>query len=261
MKILIVSPHRDDAAFSLGLAVEAWLAAGHAVTVLNCFTLSEYAPYSDVGSLHANDRQSFATAVRKREDIAWNKLIRDAVRFNDLDLLDAPLRLAMSLDEAMATPIRAGDRAVARVAGSIAKWAKAGPERAVVLPLAIGDHVDHRVAREAGQQALAELPVPMGYYEDLPYAARPEAQDRMAALAGELSPEFEPVFATEPVNLKPAKGRKRRIAECYDSQIDSPTAEQIAAFSGQYGGRERLWVNPAWRASALVAVPAAEVTS
>jgi hypothetical protein len=40
------------------------------------------------------------------------------------------------------------------------------------------------------------------------------------------------------------------MAECYDSQIDSEIVEQIAAFSGQYAGRERLWVNAAWAASA-----------
>ena len=68
MKIVVVSPHRSDAAFSLGLAVGSWLEQGHTVEVMNVFTRTEHAPYSDVDSLHPNDRMSFASAVRKRED-------------------------------------------------------------------------------------------------------------------------------------------------------------------------------------------------
>ena len=70
MIFVVLSPHRDDAAFSLGLAVDSWLAAGHSVSVLNFFTQSAYAPYSDVETLHANDRVSFVSAVRRREDVA-----------------------------------------------------------------------------------------------------------------------------------------------------------------------------------------------
>ena len=120
MKILILSPHRDDAAFSLGLAIDTWLAAGHRVQVLNFFTQSLYAPYSDAESLHQNDRVSFVSAVRRREDIAWNKLLRDRLEFHDLDLQDAPLRLNCDLGELPTLEIRAGDRALARAAGAIA---------------------------------------------------------------------------------------------------------------------------------------------
>jgi len=38
MKITVLSPHRDDAAFSVGLAIAEWLNAGYAVEVVNCFT-------------------------------------------------------------------------------------------------------------------------------------------------------------------------------------------------------------------------------
>ena len=51
--------------------------------------------------------------------------------------------------------------------------------------------------------------------------------------------------------------RKARMAECYDSQIDSEMVGTIAAFSRTYGGRERFWANPVFCASAL----ASEATS
>lgn len=257
MKIVIVSPHRDDAAFSLTLSVAAWLEAGHQVHVLNCFTQSAYAPFSDAESLHANDRVSFVSAIRKREDEAWHKVMGGRVRWTDLDLLDAPLRLACAVDEVLAVEIRPGDRAVARVAGAlrkIADSARAG-EVAFALPAAIGGHIDHRVVRAAGELMMREQFLPVALYEDLPYAAwiGDHGGDRAGVEEAVRNPaeEFAPVFM-EDVAAEPAQRvtLKRRAAECYDSQIDSSTAGLISDFCLGYGGRERLWANAAWQGTA-----------
>ena len=68
LKILILSPHRDDAAFSLSIAITNWLTARHTVTILNVFTRSRHAPYSDAGFVHENDELSYVSAMRLRED-------------------------------------------------------------------------------------------------------------------------------------------------------------------------------------------------
>ena len=250
MKIVIVSPHRDDAAFSLGLTIEHWLSAGHTIQILNCFTQSEYAPYSDVGSLHSNDRRSFASALRQREDAAWNKLLRGRLQIADLDLLDAPLRLACGVDDVTTVEIRPGDRAVARVAGAIAKAARHGA--AIVAPLAVGGHIDHRVVHQAALESLTASSAPLSFYEDLPYAARPGAAEQLASLAAETGLELKPGFVSD-ISPDPQAEvvRKERMAQCYDSQIDSAVATQIAQFSMGYLGRERLWTSPAWRAAGL----------
>ena len=254
VKIVIFSPHRDDAAFSVGLSIETWLEAGHTVHVLNCFTQSAYAPFSDADSLHPNDRVSFVSAVRKREDTVWAKLLGGKLLITDLDLLDAPLRLACGADEVLSMPIRPGDRAVARIAGAVAKLARtaSAAELALVLPLAIGGHIDHMVTRQAGLDMLAGSPLPIAFFEDLPYAARPGAMEGIGAEAESTGFAPKPSFASEPqTDGTAAAGRKRRMAEAYDSQIDSEVAGQIADFSRGYQGRERLWCNRAWRTSVL----------
>lgn len=254
VRIVVLSPHRDDAAFSSGLAIEAWLARKHRVTVLNCFTESAYAPFSDAESLHPNDRKSFVTAIRRKEDVAWNKLLRDRLDFHDLTLLDAPLRLACSADEVLTVEIRPGDRAVARVRGAIEKLLKgAGAGQvALVAPLAVGGHIDHRVVRQATLEAVSGTGPPLAFYEDLPYAARPGASEQPASLAQEAQLDLHPVFGqTAAVDDVGAIRRKHAFAECYDSQIDSDDVRLIAEFARPLGGRERLWANPAWRASEL----------
>ncbi len=228
--------------------------------MLNCFTQSEYAPYSDAESLHANDRVSFVSALRKREDVAWAKLLRNKVAISDLDLLDAPLRLVCGVDQVLTLEIRSGDRAVARVAGAIAKLARVGPVEtlAIVLPLAIGGHIDHRVTRQAGLEALAASPIPVAFYEDLPYAARPGFDGEISSCVEATGLRLQPCFTADAAEDAAARiARKRCMAECYDSQIDSQVAAQITDFARHYGGRERLWANQAWRKSPLY-IPATE---
>jgi LmbE family N-acetylglucosaminyl deacetylase len=94
VKIVVVSPHQDDAAFSLSLAIGAWLERGHAVEVVNCFTRSEHAPFSDVSSVHANDRMTYVTAVRAKEDESWRKQIGAGAKRLSLKDLNVKVRCA-----------------------------------------------------------------------------------------------------------------------------------------------------------------------
>ncbi len=171
MRITVVSPHRGDAAFALGLAIEAWLARGHAVEVVSCFTRSEFAPYSDVGSVHANDRVSFVTAVRKREDEAWRKLHpaqhgAAKLTLTDLNLKDAPLRLHCGANEVFGRAADASEKVVSKIRRAL-EMSRAG---ALVLPLGLSAHVDYVTARNVALSAqVAGFPV--AFYEELPYAA------------------------------------------------------------------------------------------
>jgi len=245
LKIVVVSAHRDDAAFSLGLTIEAWLAGGHAVNVVSCFTRSAYAPYSDAESLHPNDRLSYVTAVRAREDTAWSKMYRGPLSLTNLRLKDAPLRFHCSADEVLGRPVSLTDKAF----GVIQKGLSRSGGNAFVLPLALGAHVDHVTARDSSVPASAGQQ-PCALYEDLPYAARPGAEQSIEAAvidaAALLGAPLHPVFATAEQDPDAATARKRRLAQNYDSQVDEATVEQIAGFCIRYGGRERLWANTAW---------------
>ena len=250
MRIVVVSPHRDDAAFSLGLSIGCWLDAGHAVHVVNCFTRSAYAPHAEFEFIHSNDRMARVSALRLREDEAWQKMYGRGLRLTDLNLKDAPLRLHVGVDQVMGRAINPEDKALAKLPKAVA----ALKPDALVVPLALGSHVDHVTARAAmmGEPTAT----PMAFYEDLPYAARPGAAQSIEQDAAAVEDGLSPVFVTKEGAIAESTERKRRLAICYDSQIADEVAEQIAGFCARYGGRERLWANAAWRASALAAVSA-----
>jgi LmbE family N-acetylglucosaminyl deacetylase len=251
VKITVVSPHRGDAAFALGLSIEAWLREGHAVEVVSCFTRSEFAPYSDVGSVHRNDRVSFVTAVRKREDEAWRKQV-GAAKFTitDLNLKDAPLRLHIGANEVFGRAADASEKVVAKIKRAL-EMSKAG---AWVLPLGLGGHVDHVTARDVALSALGTEAVPVAFYEELPEAgAVADEVIDAAALSLTLAAQgkLEAVFAGGGENVEDAVAKKRRVAWCYDSQIDEAATTGIAEFCRRFEGRERIWANAAWRSQGL----------
>ena len=257
MKITVLSPHRGDAAFALGLSIQAWLREGHAVEVVSCFTRSEFAPYSDVGSVHRNDRVSFVTAVRKREDEEWRKQMErlaqgGAAKFTitDLNLKDAPLRLHVGANEVFGRAADASEKVVSKIRIALER-SKAG---AWVLPLGLGGHVDHVTARDVALSALGTEVRPVAFYEELPEAGAVGEEVLDAAVLSltlAVQGKLEPVFAGGDETVDDAVTKKRRVAWCYDSQIDEAATTGIAEFCRRFEGRERLWANAAWRAQGL----------
>jgi LmbE family N-acetylglucosaminyl deacetylase len=238
LKITVVAAHRGDAGLALGLSVAAWLEQGHAVEVVSCFTRSEFAPFSDAGSLHANDRMSFVTATRKREDEAWAKMLRGKFTLTDLNMKDAPLRLHVGAEEVFGLTVNVEEKPAVKIRKAIER---SGAER-LVLPLALDGHVDRVTAREAGVAAW-QATLPVAFYEDLPQAVG-MSDEALRGAAMAVRGDLEAGFAG--VALEDAVARKRRVAWCYDSVIDEGTTLAVAEFCGRYGGRERLWVNAGW---------------
>ncbi len=250
LNILILSPHRDDAAFSLSLSIHHWLAAGHKVTLLNVFTRSLYAPYSDAETVHTNDRLAYVSALRRREDEEFLKQIPGA-EMVDLNIKDAPIRLHCDSSIVCDMDVNPEDTAIPKIRKAIATMAAAHHAfSALVLPLGLGHHVDHRVARDASLPLTTDLPC--AFYEELPYATRDGVRVDLSRFREDTNTRLhEPLFPvlchgthTRPTELK------RRIALLYASQIDAPLADTIANFCQRYHGGERMWANEAWLALA-----------
>ena len=243
MNILVLSPHRDDAAFSLSLSITHWLSAGHRVHILNIFTRSLYAPYSDAESVHENDRLSWVSAMRKREDEAFLKQIPPAT-MQDLNIKDAPIRLHCDASIVCDMPVDPNDSATPKIHKAVT--ALLPRTQALVVPLGLGHHVDHRVVRDAVLDLTPSCPC--AFYEELPYATREGVlvdltrfrEDTDHRFHEELHPVLVHGTHTHPADFK------RRLALLYSSQIDAAFADNVANFCHRYTGAERLWANDGW---------------
>jgi LmbE family N-acetylglucosaminyl deacetylase len=227
--LTVLSPHQDDAGLSLAMTIRAAARRGQAVRIVNCFTVSTYAPHSQArGAAEVG-------AIRKAEDREFASRVGSAVEVVDLEMEDAPIRLGRPV--AVVRRLKVGARELGD-AGKIAEALDRIAEGTVLAPLGLGGHIDHLVAREAAIR-LARGGRTVVFYEDLPYAAdlreccilraADGASRRIGArLGGALVREGE------------CASRKRFAIEAYRSQLSASQFDSVIEYGTLRSG-ERLW--------------------
>ncbi len=257
---IFLSPHLDDAVLSCGGLMQAYAGGGARVVVVTVCTanpppgpLSLYAQAlherwaGEAGAGHPAPAEM--VAARRAEDLAaLAELGAEAVH---LDLPDCIYRL----NPATGWPLYASDQAifgqvhpaelalVRRVSTRLTTLLRGFGRHHLYVPLTIGGHVDHQLARRAAEAAGGIY----AYYEDSPYVAT--AGDRWpnpsqtTAHDRPLLPEF--------VRLSDANlaGKVAAIAK-YTSQLSTFWADtaamdravrQFAAHTGGDAPAERVW--------------------
>jgi LmbE family N-acetylglucosaminyl deacetylase len=160
---LIVSPHLDDAALSIGGSIAAWLAAGERVVVASVYTTGP--PLAEI----APSMRPFANYARRREeDQGACGVLGAELRW--LDQVERAFRKPYLTNRAyFRTPEqRAGFDTLPQVTAAIAAVGdELAPDR-IVVPLGIGNHVDHVEALLAATDwaLAANLGDRLWFYED-----------------------------------------------------------------------------------------------
>ncbi len=201
LRVLAVSPHLDDAAFSAGGTLAALAAAGHDVTVVTCFTRSVPDPtgfalacQTDKGLGPEVDYM----ALRRDEDSKAMSVL--GVRPVHLELPEAPHRGYLSARALFSgiSPHDGVDRALEPLLRDLDAdlW---------LAPRGIGAHVDHlQVLR-----VVARLGRPVLWWRDSPYVLRfPEALP-----GADLPPGLTPV------EFPQDRPRRADACACYASQL------------------------------------------
>ena len=201
MRVTAVSPHLDDAAFSVGGTLAALADAGHDVTVVTCFTRSVADPQGfalacqlDKGLPADVDYM----ALRRDEDAAAMALLGATPLY--LDLREAPHRGYRSAAELFGG-VHEDDDAWEDVRTALADL----PGDLWLAPQALGSHVDHlQVLR-----AVAGTDRPVLWWRDSPYVLRAPDAVPGPDLPGGLAP----------VELPQDLGRRADACACYDTQL------------------------------------------
>jgi LmbE family N-acetylglucosaminyl deacetylase len=203
VKLLAISPHLDDAAFSAGGLLAARADEGWRVTVATCFTGNIAHPTGFALACQL-DKGLPATAdymaLRRAEDVAACAAL--GVEPVHLPFLEAPHRGYASASELFAGA-RADDDIVDRLAPALAALIDEHTPDLILGPLCLGDHVDHHAVRTALVRVVGDRALLL--WEDWPYADRAERIAAAPALVHPLTPVT----------------RARRIAACgaYATQL------------------------------------------
>jgi LmbE family N-acetylglucosaminyl deacetylase len=201
VRVLAVSPHLDDAAFSIGGTLAALSVAGHQVSVVTCFTRSVVDP-TGFALACQTDKDLAADvdylAVRRAEDRAA-MVVLGATPLH-LDLPEAPHR-----GYAAAPELFAGVRPDDDVWRPLATQLAGLSADLWLAPQGLGGHVDHlQVLR-----AVASLGHPVAWWRDSPYILRdPAAQP---------GPDLPLDLAA--VELAQDRERRADACACYTTQL------------------------------------------
>jgi len=188
---IFLSPHYDDIALSCGGTARLAARAGNRPVIALIFgsepDLSQ--PLSDFAeAMHRGwglDTRA-VVAGRRAEEAAASAILGADDRF--LPFHDAIYRgMNYTSNEVLfATPAESEATLPGRIVDELGLGGLASTHARIYAPLAIGNHVDHQLAFEAGRE-LANAGWDVWFYEDLPYALNPERlRTRLTALDGQI---------------------------------------------------------------------------
>ena len=175
MDKIYLSPHLDDTVLSLGGLIWEQTRAGQDVNILTICAGDppprEFSPFAE--SLHVRwgvGRE--AMAERRAEDVESCR--RLGASYRHLDIPDCIYRSSPRTGEHLYTsesalwiPVHPDEALLIDVISSKIREILP-PEAALICPLTLGNHVDHRLTRAAAEK----VGVPLQYYADYPYVLK-----------------------------------------------------------------------------------------
>lgn len=225
MKVFILSPHIDDAAYSLTLTISKLLENNIPVHFINCFTKTRW-----TGVFVSRDIE-VVTTLRKQEDEAFNQYLGSKINIANLDLLDAPLR------NNYIHQFHPFNDDELQLIEQLKNYLLENVDGVLLCPLAIGNHIDHVICREAVLQVYSKLKVL--FFEDLPYANR-ISQEELYVHVKQLEQKLAIKLIDFIIDLNGCKVDKEKAVSNYNSQIDEQICAEIMAQQNLLNG-ERIW--------------------
>jgi LmbE family N-acetylglucosaminyl deacetylase len=226
--IIILSPHLDDAALSLGGQMLQWKDRCQAVDVFSSVSWWRL-PYDSPTDARIQQ-------TRDAEEDLMSRLVGCHVR--KLGFLEAPRR-GYSLDQLFTAEISPNDEETRQeMRLRLRELINRGGQQ-WFLPLAVGHHVDHRLARDVALAELLAANVPADriyFYEDLFYAAQTPGVADYAS--------FIPGHRLKPTEQMPIDAKmKTRLLQVYGSQLTWAQLRMVRDYATRFGRRpvERVW--------------------
>jgi LmbE family N-acetylglucosaminyl deacetylase len=238
-----LSPHLDDAALSCGGQIHRRVRHGERVLVVTAFTGDlPPEPLSDGAAkiLHYMGLEpEEAMAVRRREDLdACDELGAEVEHW---PLLESVFRRGAggevfypTVSSIFADPAPAD---AAAVAGELEARLRALPAAsAVVAPLGVGGHVDHRLLRDAAVRVFGPG---IGRYEDFPYVRAFRALSRTLGRRSGWRSESVPLDRTDvDAKIRAVAAYRTQVGPLFRGVRRMPRA--VRRYARKVGG-ERLW--------------------
>lgn len=220
-KTVIISPHLDDAVFSLGAALH----DGHIgnVTIISVFSRSRYR-IDGLGS------EIDVTRERKQEDLAACRTV--GAEALHLDLPDASLRgcYATEADYMLPNLVPEIDPIWPNTLGALRNVLFGIDWHQAFLPLGVGGHIDHLIARDAARNILRPAQK-IAYFQDATYI---RSESEIGEITRSLGLKSGRILRSKSIQ------QKMKLVAIYQSQVDKSILRGIRDPLAILNG-ERVW--------------------
>lgn len=232
IKTLLISPHSDDIAYSLG----GTLLTNYfekPISLLTVFTKSNFSP-----RLKLNDPEEI-TKIRHLEDIEFTKKI--GIEYMSFHFPEPPLRGKTSNEEIFGNLDPCSDPVYNQVYLSLSKLIKQFPNALVVSPMSLGENIDHKIVSEACLSICQENGIEISFYEDVPYASLLTLK-QIENKAFEIKPDLKPYR----IDITPKFNEKLENLRMYKTQIGRRIPKGVFTHSVRIGIENTKFVETIW---------------
>ena len=234
----MLSPHCDDIALSLGGFLLAQCGKAY-FQIITVFSLSACTADDTI------ENSAVITTIRKAEDVLFIESLGRNVGTKWMDREDAPLRLHIADEAVFSSDISYIDLSEMRhIADKVKEEKEYRNLDLLFAPMALGQHTDHTLVRNAVLELLAEG-FPVAFYEDIPYAA-----DYSLGEIDEYAAHLKKLAGQELAQCAIETGitidEKVALLSCYRSQMDSRTESRVRSHAARCSTNsvvERVWAS------------------
>ncbi|MHA1376905.1 MAG: PIG-L family deacetylase [Candidatus Helarchaeota archaeon] len=231
-KTLILSPHCDDAALSIGGCLLGDFFPKNIIS-LNVFSISRYTIFQK-----GNAPEKKTTGIRKKEEIMVSEQLGYFPFFLDYKEPFARSGFRNTGDVCDSHRSINSEKSYFEVKSKISEILKKF-NSLICIPLSCGYHIDHRIICNIVLEFIQKInSIPIIFYEDLPYTA-----------LGKNSPSIIVKKLSKVIQLEShlfqdfSISKKIEILKFYKSQLTNSDLNLVKKYWTMIGEGERIWLN------------------
>jgi LmbE family N-acetylglucosaminyl deacetylase len=232
IKTILISPHSDDIAYSLGGALLKNYFEKPAI-LATVFARSSFSP-----RMRLSDTEEI-TRIRCLEDIEFTKKI--GIEYESFLLPEAPLRGKTSYEDIFENSDPFSDPIYENVYNSLLKLIKSFPNASVVVPMSLGNNIDHLIVLEACFSICQENDIKISYYEDVPYASLLTLK-QIENKAFKINPYLKPCI----IDITSTLHGKLVNLKLYKTQIGRRVPKGVFTHAAHLGIKNKELIEPFW---------------
>lgn len=233
IKTLLISPHSDDIAYSLGGALIKDFFE-RPISLVTVFTQSNFSPRLKL------DSPEEITRVRQLEDLEFTRKM--GIQYRSFRFPEPPLRGKITHEDIFGNLDPFSDPVYKEVYRSLLQFIKQFPNASIISPMSLGNNIDHQIVFKACSSISQENEMEISFYEDIPYASALTLK-QIENKAFKINPDLKPYK----IDITLEYNEKLENLKIYRTQIGKRIPKGVFTHAARIGINNTKFVEAIWK--------------